>query len=168
MKDASFETVLKRLIEGIGVKNASSLGPALGISSQAISDAKKRGSIPTKWIFIASTKYGLKPEELLAPENESIPVASGDDIQRVTRQENFQDSSSLLELREHLRSLREALEAEQKERREISMENRQLHKENAELLREIGDLRAQVARLEERKNRLAIVSEQPVANSGVA
>jgi len=36
------------------------------------------------------------------------------------------------------------------------------------LLREIGDLRAQVARLEERKNRLAIVSEQPVANSGVA
>jgi len=56
----------------------------------------------------------------------------------------------------------------QRERQDLSKENQLLHKEKEVLLREIGDLRAQVARLEERKNRLAIVSEQPVANSGVA
>ena len=56
----------------------------------------------------------------------------------------------------------------QRERQDLSKENQLLHKEKEVLLREIGDLRAQVARLEERKNRLAVVSEQSVANSGVA
>lgn len=71
--------------------------------------------------------------------------------------------------------LEKELEMERGERRELAAENRRLHqekeelyREKEELLRENGELKAMVARLEERKNRLAVATDQPAQHSGVA
>ena len=55
-----------------------------------------------------------------------------------------------------------------KDFREVIAENRQLHREKEEILRENGVLREKIARLEERKSRLAVASDQSAQNSGVA
>lgn len=51
--------------------------------------------------------------------------------------------------------------------RDVIAENRQLHREKEELLRENGALRERIARLEERKNGLAVAAGQSMENSGV-
>ncbi len=60
------------------------------------------------------------------------------------------------------------LESLDKDFREVIAENRQLHREKEEILRENGVLREKIARLEERKSRLAVASDQSAQNSGVA
>ncbi len=71
--------------------------------------------------------------------------------------------------------LAKKLNIAEEERRELAVENRklyrekeELYREKEELLRENGELKAMVARLEERKNRLAVASDQPAQHSGVA
>lgn len=60
------------------------------------------------------------------------------------------------------------LEMEREERRELAAENRRLYREKEEVLKELGELRATVARLEERKNRLAVANGISSENSGAA
>lgn len=50
----------------------------------------------------------------------------------------------------------------------LTSETRRLYREKEELLKELGELRATVARLEERKNRLAVVNGVSSENSGAA
>lgn len=71
--------------------------------------------------------------------------------------------------------LEEKLNMAEEERRELAVENRklyrekeELYREKEELLRENGELRAMVARLEERKNRLAVATDQPKEATGAA
>lgn len=158
MKGASLDTVLRRLMEGTKSKSLSALGPALGVTSQAIYDAKKRGKIPERWIAIAVTKYGMDAESLRA-ENYSVFEPS------VAAEQTDKKQDYLLKILENLSA---ELAIEREERRATSEENRQLHRDKAELLREIGDLRAKVARLEECKNRLAVAGGMHSENSGVA
>ncbi len=158
MKGASLDTVLRRLMEGTKSKSLSALGPALGVTSQAIYDAKKRGKIPERWIAIAVTKYGMDAESLRA-ENDSVFEPS------VAAEQTDKKQDYLLKILENLSA---ELAIEREERRATSEENRQLHRDKAELLREIGDLRAKVARLEECKNRLAVAGGMHSENSGVA
>lgn len=158
MKGASLDTVLRRLMEGTKSKSLSALGPALGVTSQAIYDAKKRGKIPERWIAIAVTKYGMDAESLRA-ENDSVFEPS------VAAEQTDKKQDYLLKILENLST---ELAIEREERRATSEENRQLHRDKAELLREIGDLRAKVARLEECKNRLAVAGGMHSENSGVA
>ena len=158
MKGASLDTVLRRLMEGTKSKSLSALGPALGVTSQAIFDAKKRGKIPERWIAIAVTKYGMDAESLRA-ENDSVFEPS------VAAEQTDKKQDYLLKILENLSA---ELAIEREERRATSEENRQLHRDKAELLREIGDLRAKVARLEECKNRLAVAGGMHSENSGVA
>ena len=158
MKGASLDTVLRRLMEGTKSKSLSALGPALGVTSQAIYDAKKRGKIPERWIAIAVTKYGMDAESLRA-ENDSVFEPS------VAAEQTDKKQDYLLKILENLSA---ELAIEREERRATSEENRQLHRDKAELLREIGDLRAKVARLEECKNRVAVAGGMHSENSGVA
>ncbi|MBS5375504.1 helix-turn-helix domain-containing protein [Bilophila wadsworthia] len=67
-----------------------------------------------------------------------------------------------------LTKLERELELEKEERRELAVENRRLYREKEELLKELGELRATVARLEERKNRLAVANGVSSENSGAA
>lgn len=158
MKGASLDTVLRRLMEGTKSKSLSALGPALGVTSQAIYDAKKRGKIPERWIAIAVTKYGMDAESLRAEDDSVFEPSIA-----VEQPEIKQDY--LLKILENLSA---ELAAEREERRATNEENRQLHRDKAELLREIGDLRAKVARLEEGKNRLAVANGISSENSGAA
>lgn len=158
MKGASLDTVLKRLMEGTKSKSLSALGPALGVTSQAIYDAKKRGKIPERWIAIAVTKYGMNAETLMAGDEPHFePYVA---IEQVDKKQDY-----LLKILENLSS---ELAEEREERRATSEENRQLHRDKAELLREIGELRAKVARLEAAKNRLTVTNGISSENSDVA
>lgn len=158
MKGASLDTVLRRLMEGTKSKSLSALGPALGVTSQAIYDAKKRGKIPERWIAIAVTKYGMDAESLMAEEDASFEP-------HVAIEQPEQKQDYLLKILENLST---ELATEREERRTISAENRQLHRDKAELLKEVGELRATIARLEASKNRLAGASGIHSENSGVA
>lgn len=71
--------------------------------------------------------------------------------------------------------LAKKLNIAEEERRELAVENRklyrekeELYREKEELLRENGELKAMVARLEERKNRLAVATDQPKEATGAA
>lgn len=142
MKGASLDTVLRRLMEGTKSKSLSALGPALGVTSQAIYDAKKRGKIPDRWIAIAVTRYGMNAESLMA--GDETPLEPYSTSGQVDQKQDY-----LLKILENLNA---ELAAEREERRATSEENRQLHRDKAELLREVGDLKAKVARLEKRQS----------------
>lgn len=158
MKGASLDTVLRRLMEGTKSKSLSALGPALGVTPQAIYDAKKRGKIPERWIAIAVTKYGMDAESLRAEDDSDFEPSVA--VEQPDKKQDY-----LLKILENLNA---ELAIEREERRATSEENRQLHRDKAELLREIGDLRAKVAQLEECKNRLAVAGGMHSENSGVA
>lgn len=72
------------------------------------------------------------------------------------------------ELESRLEKAEAKLEVLEEERRELTSETRRLYREKEELLKELGELRATVARLEERKNRLAVANGVSPENSGAA
>ena len=146
-------------------KRQSALARILGILPQSVTAARKRAQIPTGWIeniseqFDISTDwlfFGREPMHITPPiekQNTEVGV-SGDEGPQV--------------LLSHYAKLEAKLEISEAERRELVVENRQLHREKEELLRENGELKAMVARLEERKNRLAVASDQPKEATGAA
>jgi len=56
--------VLQRLMKAAGVKNESGLATVLGISHQAVYNAKKKGSIPSAWVLTIARKYGVTTDWL--------------------------------------------------------------------------------------------------------
>ena len=56
--------VLQRLMEAAGVKNESGLSVVLGITHQAVYNAKKKGSIPHSWVLQIARDYGVNTDWL--------------------------------------------------------------------------------------------------------
>lgn len=135
MKDATRDAKFKRLCDALKCDSYTKLAQKLGITSQAVYDAKKRGVIPQNWLVIASHRHLLDVSEWPKfLDNEAI-----DDSQAETpgtKDDNI-DYASLLA------KIFSELEIERAERRELAAEHRQILKEN-------GELKAQIARLEER------------------
>ena len=164
-KSEKFNARWLRILACTGAKSDSALARILGILPQSVTAARKRAQIPTGWIeniseqFDISTDwlfFGREPMHITPPiekQNTEIGV-SGDDGPQI--------------LLNHCAKLEAKLEISEAERRDLVVENRQLHKEKEELLRENGELKAIVARLEERKNRLAVASDQSAQHSSVA
>lgn len=77
MKDASFNTILTRLMIATKTSSQSEMAVALGVTPQAVTDAKRRGKIPNNWIMAAVANYGVRAEDLLAPDDAGLePDAS--------------------------------------------------------------------------------------------
>lgn len=55
----TFEARLERLMTALGAKNESALARALEILPQSIAGAKKKGTIPPRWVEFAAEKYGI-------------------------------------------------------------------------------------------------------------
>ena len=142
MEHASIDLILARLMEATGSNSLSALGPALGISSQAIYDAKKRNKIPDRWLTLASKKYGIAPQEILGGK-----LRSEHDKQKTST--NKQDN------------LLNDLEQEKQERRKLSDMVLELTNENRKLWKENSELREKCARLEERM-------DKPLVSRGTA
>ena len=51
MAQSTFETFLKRVYQATGIANQNELANALGVNRSAISQARKKGTIPDSWIL---------------------------------------------------------------------------------------------------------------------
>ena len=60
----SFQAILTRLTQALGVSSDSDLGRALGITPQSVSGARKRGEIPPAWIQACAAQTGVNADWL--------------------------------------------------------------------------------------------------------
>ena len=56
-----FDDFLKRVFSATGIETQIELAEALGINRSAITQARKKGAVPDKWILGLYRKFGLNP-----------------------------------------------------------------------------------------------------------
>lgn len=71
MESLSFEDLFKKIRKISKGKNQKGVAQALGISPQAITDAKRKNRIPETWFDIIEEKFGLSKDELIRFEDHS-------------------------------------------------------------------------------------------------
>ncbi|MDD2468806.1 MAG: hypothetical protein PHI97_32950 [Desulfobulbus sp.] len=71
MKSLSFEDLFKKIKKISKGKNQKEVAQALGISPQAITDAKRKNKIPETWFDIIEEKFGLSKDELICYEDKT-------------------------------------------------------------------------------------------------
>lgn len=64
MASSHFESFLQRVFEASGIASQNELASVLNIHRAAVSQAKRKGVVPERWILKLSQKYGLSPEWL--------------------------------------------------------------------------------------------------------
>ena len=62
MSDLKFESFLQRVFEATGITSQTELADALQINRSAITQARKKDSIPAKWILQLYKTFGLNPD----------------------------------------------------------------------------------------------------------
>ena len=62
MTISKFEFFLQRVFEATGFSSQNELANAIGVNRSAITQARKKGSIPDKWILKLYRLYGLNPD----------------------------------------------------------------------------------------------------------
>jgi phage repressor protein C with HTH and peptisase S24 domain len=62
MSTARFESFLQRIFQATGVTSQTELASALKINRSAITQARKKNSIPDKWVLQLYKTYGLNPD----------------------------------------------------------------------------------------------------------
>ena len=62
MKTNLFEAFLKRVFEATGIGSQAELAEALDINRSAISQARRKEAIPSKWLLELFRTYGLNPD----------------------------------------------------------------------------------------------------------
>ena len=78
MNTSSLET-LDRLLQGAGLRRDSQLAELLGVSPQAVSQARRKGRIPDGWVLKVAAQFGLSTDWIFfgrTPEGSgAAPVA---------------------------------------------------------------------------------------------
>lgn len=74
-----FEAFFKRLCSETEVKNQSQLARELDVGRAAVSLAKRKDSVPARWVLDLSAKYGLNPLWLEQGKGFPRPEAAEDD-----------------------------------------------------------------------------------------
>lgn len=146
MEDSSYRQDINArinvLLQVTKCKSIPDFAKALGKTSQAIYDAKKRGVIPESWLTYISSHYGISLNELLEALEKT-------DIEEEIHLAPFIDKYWIKhENISYFEKIYIELVEEKNERRELNADNRRLYQENASLTREIGELKAKIARLE--------------------
>lgn len=59
-----FDDFIKRVFDATGLNSQNELAEALGINRSAITQARKKGAVPDKWILGLYRKFGLSPDWL--------------------------------------------------------------------------------------------------------
>ena len=62
MSDSRFESFLQRVFQATGLTSQTELASVLKINRSAITQARKKNSIPDKWILQLYKTYGLNPD----------------------------------------------------------------------------------------------------------
>ena len=168
MEHANVEVVLDQLKKALGVTKDKELAAFLGVTGKAISAAKRRGSVPSKWILKVNGQHLSElttfPEKLRKIEI-NLPMSSESRIDLLEAERRrlseeirqlhakkvptapelapFADCPHCARLEARLEKLESKLESVEAQRDDLAMENRQLWKENSEY-------RERLARYEER------------------
>ncbi len=70
---------LDRLLQGAGLRRDSQLAELLGVSPQAVSQARRKGRIPDGWVLKVAAQFGLSTDWIFfgkgAPEEGAVPPA---------------------------------------------------------------------------------------------
>jgi len=74
MESLSFEDLFKKIKKISRGKNQKGVAQSLGISPQAITDAKRKNKIPETWFDIIEEKFGLSKDELIRLEDHSTKI----------------------------------------------------------------------------------------------
>ena len=64
MKDLEFEKFIRRVYEAAGIESQTDLARILGVNRSAVTQARKKGAIPDRWLLRLFRGYGLNPEWL--------------------------------------------------------------------------------------------------------
>jgi len=77
-----FESFLRRINEATGIASQTELASALNINRSAITQARKKDSIPDKWILKLYRTFGLNPDWVETGSGPTFlkPSAAGDSI----------------------------------------------------------------------------------------
>lgn len=59
-----FESFFERVATATGIRSQTELAATLGINRSAVTQAKKKGTIPARWVLGLSRKFGLNPDWL--------------------------------------------------------------------------------------------------------
>jgi len=62
MAELQFEKFLRRIFRETGLQSQTELAEALGINRSAITQARKKDSIPARWVLQLHRVYGFSPE----------------------------------------------------------------------------------------------------------
>ena len=65
MKDAATDEIFERMLKTIGSVADNALAKALGLSSQAVSEARRKRKIPPAWAITLAEKYQVSLDWLL-------------------------------------------------------------------------------------------------------
>ena len=74
MAISAIET-LNRLMQGANLKKDNQLAAVLGVSPQAVSQARNKGKIPENWIIKIAEQYNLSTDWIFFGKNSSLPSA---------------------------------------------------------------------------------------------
>jgi len=74
MDSLSFENFFKKIKKISRGKNQKGVAQSLGISPQAITDAKRKNKIPETWFDIIEEKFGISKDELIRLEDHSTKI----------------------------------------------------------------------------------------------
>lgn len=69
---------LDRLLQGAGLRRDSQLAELLGVSPQAVSQARRKGRIPDGWVLKVASQFGLSTDWIFfgrEPERQGAPAA---------------------------------------------------------------------------------------------
>ena len=64
MDSPDFETIIQRVFEATGIDSQNELAQVLRINRSAVTQARKKGQVPDRWLLKLYRKYGLNPEWL--------------------------------------------------------------------------------------------------------
>ena len=72
MKSPDFNEIIQRVFEATGIDSQNELAQALQINRSAVTQARKKGQVPDRWLLKLYRKYGLNPEWLESGEGRSF------------------------------------------------------------------------------------------------
>ena len=75
-----FDAVLQRIFEATGMNSQTELASALGINRSAITQARKKNTVPDKWILQLYRSFGLNPDWVETGTGPTFSKSSGDSV----------------------------------------------------------------------------------------
>lgn len=79
MTSSDFDRVIQRVYEATGIDSQAELANVLRINRSAVTQARKKGAVPDKWLLQLYRQFGLNPEWLERGDGPAFLIASAKD-----------------------------------------------------------------------------------------